>query len=480
MNVIPERLKLLSRTIQNEEEFKSYLACLKLFWNQKYEQCLTSLNEILLSTNQSKYTFNLYRLHIEVLALRKDVYSLQLVKQHLLKRSSESENPITWMALIGLIYLELDEWEACELFFIALKDRYDCPYCLEFLQRFHMRVKPEDEGISIDLEYYQNELTDYFHWIYLARGYLLCGADRELEAILKFSHLRFTDSPMSDEFYCRLSLDDLEVAESYAQNLKTKYPQNNDYIYLFAYIKKELGEYKTSIKLYNHLLQRLPNDPDILVELAHCHFVQSEKDVYSSHWEKAKNFFKLAKREYRALGYPTTEIFHHEYMMKTVEGDNNHIATQGSQIDFWVLKLSQRRAYEVLSSEIDDMRVLFKTLPEKMKDHDYVFVMYEDGMTNDSVKLISIYQIGVGSKWHPYQGGQTILNLVAIYDKRVSIANIETRDEDRRDKLRMDDPKNYACFKIDGSGVSLIRESIEREFSNEIDNSSQDLDVKAS
>ena len=460
-----------------DEQFRRYQQGLQLFWNQEYAECLDYVTEILTEDWDGANVFLWYRLWIEVLSEQKDFDSLRLLKNHLLKRGVEEEDYDSWQALRAIVHLELDEWEACELLALCLDKNFECPYSLEFIQRYQLRIAPEEEGYYINLEYSERDLVDYFHWLNLARAYLLCEGEDELVSILKFASKLFPESPMHDEFFAYLYLDDYRVAEAktYANQLKTRFPNNCDFFYLNGYVLRNLKDYKGAIKSFQNANILEPKDPDILAELAHCHFVKSEDDVFSFHWEKASTYFKMAVDAYQENGLPISEVLYKKLEQdkaSKIESRQESIEASTVQHKFWLINQSQRRTFELASSSEEEVKVLFRPMSTKLKRFDLVFFVVDDPVHEDTWRLKAVYQVAMDPVWHPYEESQVAIDLVKKFDFPILLGQMSLHAEDRRSKKRKDDPARFGVFELDDVAFDTIRESIKEWGTMEIE---QDL-----
>ena len=460
MLVIPERIGLLSRKIQEEKKFVEYLQGLKYFWNQEYSKCLDHIYNKFMEDSNPELMFPYYRLWIEVLSEQKEFSSLQLIGRHLFKRSTESAYPNSWMALIGLVHLELDEWEACELIMLALDENYNCPYTLEFFQRCNLRIRSESEGYLLNLEYCQTDIVDYFHWLQLARGYLLCGASKELEHIIDFIQIRYINAPMKDEFYARIFLDELDVAKKYSNKLKSRYPKNYDYLYFNAYILRSAGEYKNAIRLFSHLLHYVPDDPDVYSELAFCHDVLSDDDKFSFHWEKAKKYYEEAEKKYAELGFPTTEVSLKKIKFQDIGHEEQPEEVSSEPLKYWFLNISQRRMSDFIFANEEDEKIFLKDFSSKIKKNHYVFIVYDNPRKQDSLCLVALFQVLIDPIWHPIYRRHSALELIKKFDCSIELGKVTLPHADRRSHARDDDPSSSGFLEMDHQSLNTVKNSI--------------------
>lgn len=460
-----------------DEQFCRYQEGLQMLWNREYDRCLDYVTAFIEEEWNNINVFLWYRLWIEVLSEQKDFDSLKLLNAHLFNRSVEEETQTAWQALRAIVHLELDEWEACELLATCIDQNANCAYSLEFLQRYNLRITLDEEGYFVNLEHCEHDVIDYFHWQNLARAYLLCEGADELVAVLKYVSKLFPESPLHDEFFAYLYLDDYRVAEAntYTTQLKTRFPKNSDYCYLHGYVQRNLRDYKGAIKTFQNLRTKLPDDPDVLTELAYCHFVKSENDVFSFHWEKSASFYKLAIQAYKRLGYPIGEVFYKQLEQEKaskIESRQDTIESSTVPHKFWVINQSQRRNFEFSSASEEEVKVLFKPMSKKPRRFDIVFFVVDDPIHADTWRLTAVYQIAMDPVWHPYEESQVALSLVKKFDFPVLLGQMALQGKDRRARKRADDPTRFGVFEIDDQGFDTIRSSIKEWGTMEIE---QDL-----
>ena len=134
--------------------------------------------------DSENWLFPLYRLWIEHLAEQKDLSALSALVPHLRFMSENSPNQHEWVGLRGLVHLELDEIQACNLIDRVFKDRVESNYAREFCYRFHLRRSGDED---LQYPYFESEITisDYFHFDLFAKEKLLSGDFDGLQMLLQ-------------------------------------------------------------------------------------------------------------------------------------------------------------------------------------------------------------------------------------------------------------------------------------------------------
>ena len=170
-----------------------YLSALNAYWNEKPTRTIRLITDGLLGTQTPAIQFPLYRLWIEQSAQRQEKDSLHDLQQYLLEESVADGN-ITWVALRGLIHLELEEMGACKLLRPFLSQHAHNPYCLEFLCKYHNRISPSTSTFSLGKTHLPS--LDYFHWLPIL-------SQPELASdVQDFIESAFPHSPLAT--FCRL------------------------------------------------------------------------------------------------------------------------------------------------------------------------------------------------------------------------------------------------------------------------------------
>jgi hypothetical protein len=185
----PHRTLLHKRAVPHAQ----YLAALEAYWDEKPVRTIQLVTEALLTSETLATQFPLYRLWIEQSTQRNEKQSLKDLLQYLLEESV-ADGDITWVALRGLIHLELEEMGACKLLLPFLSEQKDNPYCLEFLCKYHSRTSAPSYTFSLQKTHIPS--LDYFHWVPILSNTHL-HAD-----VISFVAEAFPHSPLLT--FCRL------------------------------------------------------------------------------------------------------------------------------------------------------------------------------------------------------------------------------------------------------------------------------------
>ena len=179
-----------------------------------------------------------YRLWIEQLADYNEKYSLSLLQKHLTSLSSSSKIKKYFLALRGLIHLELDEISSCQHIAKIVLNDLSNPYCLEFYQRYQFRFTADQKEILF-LLMTKSPIVDYFHWQYLARSLLVKNKFHLLTKCLKYVKKSYLNSPLALDFefmrtlITMIFLKQKKLLKNYLKNLEVIYIINFSMLMLF-------------------------------------------------------------------------------------------------------------------------------------------------------------------------------------------------------------------------------------------------------
>ena len=150
--------------ISNKEEHDYYKSCLELFWSNKSNLLIKKIATRINHHNYGLFSPLYFRLWIETLAENNEIYALKELLNHLLKATAHLENQNSYLALRGIIHLELDQVEACRELNQRLKKVIKDPYCTEFKQLFLLRELSDNLTIENLFTLPSKPIVDYFHW----------------------------------------------------------------------------------------------------------------------------------------------------------------------------------------------------------------------------------------------------------------------------------------------------------------------------
>jgi tetratricopeptide (TPR) repeat protein len=453
---------------------------LKAHWAGKTRQAVEAITELLAEDPDTVHRFAAYRLWIEGLAELKERTSLALLSEHLfLRGQAEPDDQETYLALRGIIDLELDAVQAVRLSVKALRDARHNPYALELVQIFHNRVFEDarTHGVPALLNS-SAPITDYHHWLTIARGVHLVRNDEGRTASERdeasdamdevFEHVRevFRGSPLPSlfAFHSYVQSRDFGAATIMAHELARAYPENVDFLYYHAYALFEDGNYPAARQVLNNTLGLAgERDPEILSLLGHCNAKLGDP-------ERARHYLERSTELLRAEGLPHA---HTHLELSEVEADlrkgkpDPKLAHPGER-SYWLVELSPRRYHEMLTSTDESLSRLIRPMGIGAKPGDvaYFGTQVKDADGHRVWKIIADYTVDSVPMWHPTQSYHSSLRLDARFEVGVPVPGLTTRGRGptKQEQGYHDLHEHFGVFELDQRGFERIAESLKDHF----------------
>jgi len=479
MNFLDQQFKQkIDSYFVSKELFDSYHSILEKFWKKDYDQALSLLTKEIEKLDGTEASVLYYRLWIELLAETTDRNSLSSLQNHIIKLSNLSDiNKNTLRALRGIIHLELDELDMCAHLNKLCSQDLDNPYCLEFSQRYQSRFSA-DQKETIFLLQTQAPLVDYFHWEYLSKSLLAKTKLNLLSKSLSYITDSFTLSPLKNEFdvYRLLDCQEFSDAREIAFQLKKKYPKNQEYHFLYAYILSCKEEYKEANKTLNSLVKKYKKrDCDIFSLLGHNSYLMSYGDTNSSDWENATNYLLEAENLLNKEGLPTKEVALNLTMIDKKQEEALAIKkTERESYNYWLLNLSSNFSLSLLDSSEEENQYLFCNLGSAPRQGDLVFFINQN-KTDPHAKLISLYTVLSTPTWNSHDKYQTAVKLLHSFSNTVSLPKSLSSEKSiltiSPDKQTYENPKGVSLLSekgIQSLGKLIMKEIDQTEMSEEL------------
>jgi len=449
------------QALAKDQGGRSHGEALRHLWAGELRKVVDLTSALLAQEPEGERRFESYRLWIEALAERRETASLVALRDHLfLRGQADPSDHATYVALRGLVHLELDELGGARLLARAVADCSDNPYCLELSQRVASRTATAEIP---DLCRATVPITDYCLWQSLARGLLAGRQEEALNEVLAFVRETFPGATLPHLFEYHRCIDASFYAGAalVAERLVELYPQNVDFLYYNAYALYEDGDYPSARKLLNETL-RLSGDKDaeVIGLLGHCNAKLGGP-------EKASQYLQKAVSLLAAEGLPTSHI---SLELATVEeelrGDQPEVATALPQTPKrWMVKLSPRRNYELLTSSQSSIDRLIRPLGSAPKRGDVcVFATSPQTSTGgvEQWKIAAIYAVDSGPMWHPTHGFHSALKLVNRFTDSVPQIELNVREAPSTDRSRApvtSDFVKYGVYELDEEVFDRIVEA---------------------
>lgn len=443
---------------------KRYQEALHSFWRADARTAAERISQYLADQPEGSHVFAAYRLWIEAAAEAADHAQLVALGEHLFARGREAEEGrATYVALRGLVHLELDEVSAAKLICRGVRSEIDDPYCMELVQRVDARFESV-EGTVPALLTATTRLDDYFHWQSLCRGLIARAADEATQEAMAHVANVYRGSPLPAlfEFHRSVEKGYFAAAAMMAERLAGMFPDNMDYRYYHAYALFEDGNYPGAKRILTDCVRRMgETDPEIVGLLGHCHAKMGEA-------ERAQHYLKAAQALLKSEGLPSSHV--------SLELANVEDELRGDALDpaiemprepqNWLMKLSPRRYNELLTSSEQAIEKLLKPMGSKPRPGDYCFFACEEaGMQagKDGVwKIVAVYAVDSDPMWHPTQGFHTALRLVTRLPIGIPL-DVQLTDGGKaasRSTLAAGEPLKYGVYEIDGGALDILERAV--------------------
>lgn len=436
---------------------RSYQKALRDFWHGDFAAAADAVSSNLVDEPDSIARFACYRLWIEALSEQGDKASLRSLLQHLFVRAqAEPDDQATYLALRGIIHLELDEASAAKLFAKAVTGNFGDPYTLELCQRVDQRF-----GASAipALARSTTRLDDFFHWQSLARGLLIHNAEEALQDTLHHIQHCFRGSPLSQvfEFHRCIERGYYAGAALVAERLVELYPDSSDYRYYHAYALFEDGNYPAARRILATWVDEYgETDAEFVGLLGHCHAKLGEP-------EQAKHYLQAAANLLKSEGMPSSHV--------RLELANVEEELRGEQLDpalelprqtrMWLINLSPRRYHELQTSSESSIDRLLRPMGASPRPGDYCFFAAGD-QESSQIQVVAIYAVDSEPMWHPTYHYHTALRLVSRLSEGIPVAVETAKDEahSERRHIDSDDPFAYGVYELEIGALDIITEAV--------------------
>lgn len=449
---------------------------LKFYWGGQPQKSVEAIANLLAEDPGVENRFAAYRLWIEALAELKERPSLALLSEHLfLRGQAEPDDHETYLALRGIIDLELDAVQAVRLSVKALRELQHNPYVLELIQIYENRVfETTSTPATPPLLNSRSPILDYFHWQTIARGLHsmaehtdLGTSEREvvveaLDEVFELVREEFRGTPLPGlfAFHRYIQSRDFSAAVVVAQELARAYPTNVDVLYYYAYALFEDGNYPSARQVLNNTLGLAgERDPEILSLLGHCNAKLGDP-------ERARHYLQRSAEILRSEGLPDSHTF---LELSEVEEDlrkgrpDPRIDSQ-TERSYWLAELSPRRYHEMLTATDEALSRLVRPMGVGAKPGDLVYfgTRVKDADGRRVWKILADYTVDSLPIWHPTQSYHSALRLDTRYEVGVVVPDLQPRGPGQtpQEQSYYDLHRRVGVYELDRQGIERIAVSL--------------------
>ncbi|MCX6123205.1 MAG: hypothetical protein NTV34_00405 [Proteobacteria bacterium] len=437
-----------------------YMKVLTHIWNGQFSAAADTAANTIAEDPESTDGPRLYRAWIEALAQMEDYDSLAALASHLLERGKdEPELRQTYMAMRGLIHIELDQAPAIRLLSRALTGKINNPYCLEFEQLCARRGMIES---TFAVAQSTGNIDDYMVWNTLVQDLAVEHEREALQNCLMHVTKVFPGSPAMDLVSMHHAFDNghWQTAQDSANRLHKSFPEQRDYVFysaIAAFRGKDLNAAITTIESLTK--SERESDVDILSLYGECLAERSLRDDRDIDLQNALDVLKFAAKLMRSNGLEVDRALGIIQKLEQQVGGStmpdyalNHFRAPKS----WMVVLSPRRTDEMVNSHDENIETLNRPLGSQAEPGDVVLFVSRASHTLKKVhssrqewRLLSMYRVTSRPYWHPVHRWHSTLELIDRPEHPIPIDAQEMKsDIDVRGKRAVLPQGHHARFGV--------------------------------
>lgn len=470
------------KSIRTSDGFADYQTCLHSFWNGQLEKTVEHASSILSANPDHGMRFSLYRLWIEALSSRGEKLSLHALQEHLLLRGQASPGDrATWMALRGIIHLELDRPNAASLMLRATGHDTKNPWVMELAQTIELRT-PDSHDVPA-LIHTENTVPDYVVWTGLVRGFVAINQRHRAETCFDIMDRIFTGNPLKDTcyFHWTSELGDWSSAMEHATHLASTFPDHPDFAFFAALAAFKLNRFNQAVNTLDSAKSiRIDSDADATLLMGQALKQLGMQKQDPKLLDRALAQLKRASHMMSQAGVspmlPEQLIQEIQETLAEASGSHGDGGTDESTKLFrptraWLVKLSARRYQELKASRESHIERLVRPMGGDAQPGDLCFFAVDlpekraNRQRGSSWKIAAIYTVDSAPVWHPQWKYQSALQLFAIPKKMIAV-DINIMDSTPSPKTVAQLPKGhpfrYGVFQLEEGALDLIQEALKQ------------------
>lgn len=392
---------------------REYCSALKALWEGRprtaIERLTTSISMHELSPSMIKY----YRLWIEVLAVQKEYAALVHLKVHLSRLPIPGKQLGTsFMALQGLIHLELDEVDAATVCLNSCRKGSKDPWVAELQSMIDLRTEPVPPLSGLWKMW--NNLEDYFHYENLAKNLLLRSDDSRVRKVIAVMKDLFPLTPFPAELEMQLLVDQKEYGKAVhcARLLFEIYPNSLKFGFQLGYLLCRSGQYGDAAEVFEKVDDlHSPRDPDVLNWWGYSLLKRAVQ-------ESDDKVFTLAERVLKDAVYTLSEaglpVDFPAGQLRELQSIKQGTSVENQTRRIWMVKLDHQDWHHMRTAGEDHITRVKRSFCTGARAGDLCFMFGEDTINGaDSWRLGAIYTLASDPVWHPlgkYQVDLTLIN----------------------------------------------------------------------
>lgn len=455
----------------------SYMKVLHYLWNGQFNAAADYAAQTIADDPETADTLQLYRAWVEALAQMEDQASLAELAQHLLDRGrDELELRQSYMALRGIIHIELDQAPAARLLLRALEGRVHNPYCLEFEQLCARRGFSE---AILPITHSRGNIDDYFVWNTLLQDLAEGSHHDDLQQCLRHTGKVFPGAPSVDLFGMHLAFDhgQWQAAADHAENLTQAFPDHKDYPFHHAFALFRSKNLDAALRY----LQAMPDasrssDVDIMNLYGECLASRFERDQNDDDAHAAIRTLTAAARIMRRYGLEVDQTLSLIQSLEKQVGGSvvpEHAANHFRAPKNWMVVLSPRRCEEMVRAHDEQIETLHRPLGAQAEPGDVVLFVSRAAHTakkssavRSEWRLLSMYRVTSRPHWHPLHRWHSALQLIDRPEHPIPIDAQELKSDidirGKRAALPRGHHARFAVYNLDDSAMDIMIAAVKR------------------
>ena len=424
-----------------------YLSSLKAYWEGRPRTCIERLATTLSLDPDPQEVYRLYRLWIEVLAHQNESQSLRTLLNHFSFFIKIGTDPVTNMALKGLVHFELDEIEGSALMLASVASHKENPYVWELSFQLHRRGRIPR---LFDYRPQKANLTDFFH----LQSYLQHARGRNLKKEEEFVNTTvkklYPKAPLEDFVGLHDAMEKKAYSEAchYGETLVAKYPLNPDFSFGYSIALVKMENYEKAITEFERISElHGDSDLDSLNWLGFCQVKLAIQTNNESLAKKSEETLAKAIDMAEDLGIDT------DFPIRSLNTVRRSFSGDQDVGKVWLLKVNSSEYGRIRTAPKDKVTHINATISDDAKVGDYCFV-FGDDHTPDSGRwrFGALYRVDSTPQWSPYRNAQSQMSLVDRPEHAIPV-DIELSTEGSS-------PRRVFEFDIESGALEPIIDSI--------------------
>jgi hypothetical protein len=460
--------KKASRAAQPKGLESIYKRALKAYWSYDFELAKAQIIIGLDTVNDQDTHLCLYRLWIEILAKQEDRSGLELLSNHFLEIYQRAEiSSDFYIALVTLVYIELDEVEKAELFFRTIKNASNHVYLEECRLRLAFRKTGTIQGGK--LSRFAGVVFDYIQFEFIAG---IAIHENYKATIAKVRDQLFDDYPDSPmlmllEVCADISKQKFNAAHKLTSELITNFPNNTLIQQFHLALSCQVGGSYFNKDLLDSI-EKSSRNPEILA-LSALNMFRLEQAFKPSATKSEMNSSDLLDRSLeiaRKEGRVTPLVYHQ--IAAHERANQDHQAVKASNI--WLVPLSNREFFDIRTQR-EKFETIRRPMGGSIAKGDICIFVCEDKVrkgSDDNWRLAAIYSAVDYPQWHPLHRYESVLKRDFMPEVAIPIDCSFFVESVSKHSYPYGDTRRYGIHHLDLDGLASIERQLE-DFSDEFD-----------